>query len=79
VPVPKLVQRHFEGGIVAQHVVAVGIAIASLRNRRISSSRWVILPGCRGSCRQAANRVQTSFDILKQQDIGGRAPVVDDG
>src|SRR3954463_7430729 len=27
-----------------------------MRNRRISSSRWVILPGCRGSCRQAAKR-----------------------
>jgi hypothetical protein len=37
------------------------------------------LPGCRGSCRQAANRVQASFDILEQQDIGGRAPVVDQG
>jgi hypothetical protein len=48
-----------------------------MRKRRISSSR---------SCPAAADRagkppteVQASFDILEQQDIGGRTPVVDDG
>ena len=85
-PAPKPAQRHLEDGVVPEHVAVVAVRIAG-RNRQHAKPQDLIepmgnlsrLPRILQTSRQPVRKVQASFDILEQQDIGGRAPVVDDG
>jgi hypothetical protein len=88
VPAPRPVQRHLEGGIVAQHVAVVAIRVAGHDRQRAKPQD--VIKGMRDlaglsrivqASRQAVRQVQPPFDVLEQQDtsIGRGAPSVDDG
>jgi hypothetical protein len=78
------VQRHLEGGIVAQHVVAIRIASHDRQHAKpqdfIKGMRDLPgLPRIVQASRQTVRQIQPPFDVLEQQDttIGRGAPSVD--